>query len=365
MTAILFILIIAVLVFVHELGHFLAAKFFGVRVDEFGLGFPPRAIAWKKGETTYSLNFVPFGGFVKIFGETPNEETEQGPDRPHSLTFKPKWQQALILFGGVFFNWLFAWLLISIGFMSGLPMSTESAKGGGFNLENTQTAIIQIMPGSPAEKAGLTAGDKIIYIATAKTKVDKPNVAQFQQAIKTAPNLVTVGYERRGSLKQTSLTPINGLTAGGLAIGVALDEIGSLKLPVHLAVWHGFDYTFKMTGSLLSGLKEVVTGLLAGNSVKEAVVGPIGIAGLVGDARALGFIYVLTFAAFISLDLAIINLIPFPALDGGRLFFLLIEAIKGSPIKPKIANIFNLVGFLLLICLMVFITIIDIIRSFN
>ncbi|OHA58687.1 MAG: RIP metalloprotease RseP [Candidatus Vogelbacteria bacterium RIFOXYD1_FULL_44_32] len=362
MTIVLFIFIIAVLVFVHELGHFLAAKLFGVRVDEFGLGFPPRAYARRLGETEYSLNFIPFGGFVKIFGETPDANTEAGPEHARSLTARPKWQQATILVAGVFFNWLLAWLFISIGFMSGLPLATSQATD--VQLTDVRTAIIQVSAGSPAAKAGLKTGDVITYIASGRQNVNRPTVARFQEVIKKSPDLVTIGYERGDKKSQVSLVPEAGLIEEGKAIGVALGGIGTLRLPPLQAISKGFFQTWGMTKMIFSGLGDMVQGLWAGGSVKDTVMGPVGIAGLVGDARSLGWVYLLTFAAFISLDLAVINLMPFPALDGGRLFFLLIEAVKGSPIRPKIANIFNLVGFLLLIGLMLVVTFFDIWRLF-
>ncbi|MDQ5957703.1 MAG: Zinc metalloprotease [Patescibacteria group bacterium] len=362
MTIVLFIFIIAILVFVHELGHFLAAKLFGVRVDEFGLGFPPRAVALKWGETEYSLNYIPFGGFVKIFGETPDTETETGPDQSRSLTAMSKWKQAVILVAGVFFNWLLAWCFISVGFMSGLPMAVD--KNSDIPLSDIRTAIIQVSPSSPAEKAGLKAGDVITYIASGRNNVNRPDVERFQQVIRKSPDLVTIGYERGGKKSQLSLTPETGLSAEGKAIGVSLGEIGTLKLTPYDAVKRGFVQTVNMTEMIFGGLKDMVVGVWHGASVKDTVMGPVGIAGLVGDARALGWVYLLTFAAFISLDLAVINLLPFPALDGGRLFFLLIETIKGSPIRPKIANAFNLVGFLLLIGLMLVVTFFDVWRLF-
>src|SRR3989344_2465988 len=166
MTVILFIIILAVLIFVHELGHFLLAKKFGVRVDEFGLGFPPRLVGWKKGETTYSLNWLPFGGFVKIFGENPDDESLHGKDKARSLTHKPRWQQALVLVAGVSFNVLFAWLLISAGFMSGLPTSVEAMPEQNFSTP-AKLIIVNVLPNSPAAEAGLKTGDELVYLKSA------------------------------------------------------------------------------------------------------------------------------------------------------------------------------------------------------
>ncbi len=362
MTVVLFVFIIAVLVFIHELGHFLAAKIFGVRVDEFGLGFPPRAAAFRLGETEYSLNFIPFGGFVKIFGETPDAETETGPDRDRSMTAKAKWKQAVILLAGVSANWLLAWLLISAGLMSGLPMAV--GENNDLPLSDIRTAILQVSPDSPAERAGLAAGDVVTYIASGRNNVNRPDVERFQQVIQRAPDIITIGYERGEKKSQVSLTPEEGFSAEGKAIGVSLGEIGTLKLAPYEALKRGFTHTWQMTKMIFSGLGDMVEALWAGENIKDSVMGPVGIAGLVGDARSLGWIYVLTFAAFISLDLAVINLLPFPALDGGRLFFLAIETIKGSPIRPKVANTLNVIGFLFLVGLMLVVTVFDVWRLF-
>ena len=363
MTILLFLIVIAGLILVHELGHFLAAKSVGARVDEFGLGFPPRLFSVKYGETEYSLNLIPFGGFVKILGETPGVETDGLVDMDRSLNYKPRLQQAWVLVAGVFFNWLLAWLLISGGFMSGLPMSAEG-QAGHFELQDVRTTVIQVTGNSPAEVAGLLPGDQINYVASAEDLVTNPSITEFQTLIKTAPDLVTVGFVRDGVADQVSLNPSDDLMAEGRAIGVALDTVGTIKLPWPQALITGFGFTLDLTGQFLVGLKDIVADLFQGHSVTEAIVGPVGIAGLVGDAGELGLVYLLTLVAVISLNLAIINLLPLPALDGGRLLILLIEAIKGSPINARLTNGLNLVGFLILIGLMIVITVADVLRLF-
>ncbi len=162
MTAIIFIIVLAILVFVHELGHFLAAKASGIRVDEFGLGFPPKLIGFKRGETTYSLNAIPFGGFVKIFGEDPSAESISGPDSSRSFVNKPKWKQAIVLIAGIAFNIIFAWLILSVGFMIGTPASKDYSNN--VALDNVAVTVTLVSPDSPAHTAGLKAGDKIVRL---------------------------------------------------------------------------------------------------------------------------------------------------------------------------------------------------------
>src|SRR6185369_5273376 len=163
MNILLFIIILLVLVIVHEAGHFFTAKSFGIRVDEFGFGFPPKLFGIKKGETEYTVNLLPIGGFVKIFGENPDDENTNGPDAARSFVHKAKWKQALVLVAGVVMNFLLAWFLFSVGFMSGLPTSV-SATSEGYKVYDVHTTIISISPKSPAEAAGLKSGDKIFSV---------------------------------------------------------------------------------------------------------------------------------------------------------------------------------------------------------
>ncbi|MDQ3076836.1 MAG: RIP metalloprotease RseP [bacterium] len=364
MTVIIFIIALAVLVFVHELGHFLAAKISGIRVDEFGLGFPPKIFGFKRGETTYTLNAIPFGGFVKIFGEDPNEESIGGPDSARSFVNKPKSLQAMVLVAGVTFNVIFAWILISLGFMIGMPVPQGYVAST--QLENTAVTITAVSPNSPAENAGLKAGDKVLRLESGTDVKDNPKPEDVSPFINTHKDQeVSVTYERAGVQDSVAVVPKEGIVANSVAIGISIDELGILKLPIHTALWEGG----KLTGSVIKatavGLGQFIYQAVTGNAKLADVTGPVGIAGLVGDARQLGVVYLLSFIAFISINLAVINLLPFPALDGGRLLFVLIEKIKGSAINPKIANTINGVGFALLLLLMVVVTLQDVIKLFR
>lgn len=363
MSIILFIIILAALILVHELGHFLAAKRAGVRVDEFGIGFPPRIWKKKVGETVYSINAFPVGGFVKIFGEDPNEESLKGKDSARSLTHKKRYIQAWIVSAGVVFNLLFAWLLISGGFMIGLPYSVDDSAYGG-RVANPALTITQVTPNSPAEKAGLKGGDIITSLSSGNDSLGSPRVAATQKFIASHDD-VALTYERGATTKTVTVRGEEGLVDGRRAIGISMDVIGILKLPIHEALYVGLSTTASITISMAIGIFDFFKNVFIGHANFRDISGPVGIVGIVSDASTLGFIHVLSLMAIISINLAIINLLPFPALDGGRLVFLLIEAIKRSPIKPEITNIANGIGFLILIAFMVFVTFHDVLKLFQ
>ena len=362
MSIILFFVILLVLVLVHEFGHFIVAKKSGIRVDEFGFGFPPKLFSIKKGETEYSFNAIPFGGFVKIFGETPDEESLSGPDSKRSFVNKPKLIQAAVLVAGVFFNLLLAWFLLSVGFLAGMPTSLEGAPEGAV-VKDPALTVTGILPGSPAEYAGLKPGDKIISLGDDETLIEVETPESVQAFVSTRPGQeITIVFKRAKTENSLIVIPESGIIEGTPAIGISMDIVGTLKLPVHKALLEGLKTTVSLTGATAAGLALFIKDAFIGRADLGALTGPVGIVGIVGDAYKFGFIYLLSFTAFISINLAIINLIPFPALDGGRLLFLAIEKIKGSAIRPQIANALNAIGFFLLILLMLIVTYNDIVR---
>jgi regulator of sigma E protease len=364
MTIVIFLIILAVLILSHELGHFLIAKWAGIRVDEFGLGFPPRAVSFKRGETIYSLNWIPFGGFVRIFGESLDEESLTGPDSARSMANKPRLVQAAVLVAGVSFNIILAWLLISVGFMYGLP---TSAGQSGTVVENARLMVTSVLPDSPAATAGLKPGDIIVGIDSERVILKPVTVESVQQFLGSHDNKqVNLSYVRGSELATTTaVVPTAGVVEGKPAIGISMDMVGTLKLPPHRALWQGIIFTGQLTKATAIGLANFFSGLFRGQEgILASVTGPVGLVGLVGDANELGFVYLLSFTAIISINLAVLNLIPFPALDGGRLLFLTIEAVKGSRLKPQVANTMNVIGFMLLIGLMLVITFSDIARLF-
>ena len=355
-----------VLVIAHEAGHFFTAKSFKIRVDEFGFGFPPKLFGIKKGETEYTINALPFGGFVKIFGENPDEENTSGPDATRSLVNKPKYQQALVMFAGIAANFLLAWLLFSFGFISGLPTSVGSEPKG-TKLENVNLTIVSVLTKSPAEISGLKSGDKIVLIKNGKDFVQDINPDSLKSFIAShSKEEIDIGYLRGKNSNQmiAKVTPISGIADGKPGIGIAMDEIGTAKLGILPAFWEGLKLDCSVTKQTVVGLYRLIRDGIRGKGSFSSVTGPVGMVSIVGDASKFGLSYLLSFAALISVNLAIINLIPFPALDGGRLLFLLIEKIKGSRLNPKFTNTANMVGFAILILLMLLVTYHDIVHLF-
>jgi regulator of sigma E protease len=413
MTFILFLIILGVLVFVHEFGHFLAAKKAGVKVEELGFGYPPRAkILGRKWGTLFSLNWIPFGGFVKIFGEDYEEGEKQVPlqtegenkivsieetsysaeitsqgvvqsfesenleiEIPDSKTDKnftqisKKWQ-ATILAAGVVFNIIFAWLLFSLGFMIGLPTSVENDYG--MVVKNPALTITNIAPGSPAAEVGLKSGDKIKVLSNSETILENPELDAVSNFINKTSGKVLVQIDRGGKILDFKVLPKDGIAENPSnssgqarkAIGISMDMIGTLRLPAHKAVYEGGKVTLELSQQTVSGIASLIKDAVRGKADMSQVAGPVGIIGLVGDASRLGFTYLITFTALISINLAIINLVPFPALDGGRIVLVAIEGITRRKMNSRIIHTLNNVGFFLLIALMLVITYRDILKLF-
>lgn len=350
------------LVLVHEFGHFYAAKRSGVRVDEFGLGFPPRAWGKKIGETVYSLNWIPFGGFVKIFGETPDDDSIKGHDSSRSFVNKPRWIQVVILASGVAMNVVFAWLLFSIAYMSG--MTTSVSESNASYIKDSRVIVLDALPGSPAEKAGIAQGDQIrSFKAASGATTTASSVESIQEAIAgSSGEPVAFEVDRLTETAYVEVVPEQGVLGDKYAIGISMDLVGSVKLPAHEALWEGAKLTGRMFLGIVGGIYTLIADAVMGNGDLSQVSGPVGIARLVGDAGELGFVYLLSFTAFISLNLAVLNLVPFPALDGGRILFVAIEAVRRKAISPKVANTMNAIGFCILILFMLFVTYKDIVK---
>ena len=343
---------------VHELGHFLAAKRAGVRVDEFGFGYPPRAIVLgEKWGTKFTLNWIPFGGFVKILGE--NYEAE-GVGRKFTEVSK-KWQ-AVILAGGVGFNILFAWVLFSICFVVGMPAPLESDLGESIN--DPKLTIVSVLPHSPADKIGLKSGDEIVWVDGIGNVDENVMPEEISSLISDSEFEVLLGIRRGGETEYFEVAPEGGIVAGRKVIGINMDMIGILRLPLHKAVWEGGKLTGELAYLTTKGIIGFIGGAFMGTADLSQVTGPVGIVGLVGDASRLGLIYLLSFTSLISVNLAIVNLLPFPALDGGRLLFVILESVTKKRINVRIAQLTNTIGFAILILLMLIITYRDILKLF-
>ena len=360
MTIFIFFAVLFLLVLVHEFGHFIVAKKTGMRVDEFGIGFPPKLFGVRKGETEYTLNLLPIGGVVKKLGG--DSEGIEESERYRSFIGKSKLSQAAVLIAGVTMNVLFAWLLFTVA----LSLGTQSAVGEEDATSDAELVITEVLEGSPAEEAGLPVGARIEALRSGDDTLENLTPTAFRLFTTEHRNdELELMYHVHGESMTVSVTPETGVVEGEPergAVGIALTMIEMVSRPVHLAFYEAG----KMTLTTLRDITVGISGLLWDSLRLKAdfsnVAGPVGIVGLVGEASAFGLTALLMFTAFISLNLAVINLLPFPALDGGRLVIVAVEAIKGSPIKPSWVATVNTIGFALLILLMVAVTWNDISR---
>lgn len=359
LTIIVFILILGVLIFAHELGHFVSAKKAGVKVEEFGFGFPPRIFGFKRKETIYSLNLIPLGGFVKILGETSEEKRSRSK---FAFYNKPIWQRAIILVMGVLMNLLVAAILLSIVHVIGIPSFVE---GNEANYKNIQIQIVDIAKNSPAQESGIKIGDAFLSIAYGNEKIEIKEIEDVQNFVAFhAGQEIVVEIKRGNEILQKNIVPrINPPKEEG-ALGIAMSKTGLVFYPWYKAILKGFETTGKMFITMLEMLWLLLKTLVLKGTMIGEVAGPVGIATLTFQMVQLGWVYVLQFAAILSINLALLNILPFPALDGGRLLFLLIEKIKGRPIKVRTETITNTLGFAILIGLMLIVTLRDIIKLF-
>ncbi|OGM97495.1 MAG: hypothetical protein A2735_02055 [Candidatus Yanofskybacteria bacterium RIFCSPHIGHO2_01_FULL_41_21] len=357
LTAIIFIIVIGVLVLVHEFGHFIMAKRAGMKVEEFGFGFPPRLFSWKKGETVYSFNWIPFGGFVKILGEDGDTRA------PHSFASASFLNRLLVLVAGVVMNFFLAAVLLMIVNFFGLRIGLIDGDTG--SAQNIKVQIVSVTAGSPAEIAGLRPLDAIEGYKENGVVVPIHTTQDVQDAV--ASHLgrpLTLEIESGTGVVEKTLTPRVNPPEGQGAIGISLALTGTIVYPWHEAIWRGISDAAFLTIATVQGYYSLLKTLFIHGRLIADVSGPIGIAGLTGQAARVGFNYLLQFVAMISINLAVLNIIPFPALDGGRVVLLLIEKAKGSPVHKSAENLINIAGFYLLIVLMLYITYKDIARFF-
>jgi regulator of sigma E protease len=368
MTIILFIIILGVLVFVHECGHFFMAKKFGVKVFEFGLGFPPRMFGKQWGETLYSLNWLPIGGFVKIFGENPEDVSAEAlathkENIDRALISKPRWQQVAVLAAGVCANFALAWLIMWVVFMTGVSAETTDYAQYQAYSSQAHVVITEVFPDTPAAKAGIKPGDTVRTAGLLDASSGQPfTVEDVRAAIRIASSTpFTLTVERGGNAIPYTLTPVWSAEAGAPVVGISMAHVGILKLPIHLALKESFVFTVYKIRDTVVGIAQLIGGAFTGTASLRSITGPVGIAHLVGDAAKLGASYVLMFAAIISINLGVVNLLPLPALDGGRIVIVLLEALRRKALPAKGVQWVNTIGFLLLIGLMIIITIKDVI----
>ncbi|OSB10965.1 RIP metalloprotease RseP [Paraclostridium bifermentans] len=332
MTILIAILAFGVIVFIHELGHFLFAKKAGVRIHEFAIGMGPKIYSFKKGETVYSIRLLPLGGYVAMEGEDGDSHD------PRAFGNKSILQRASILFAGPFFNIILtAVILAGIYMYQGMPSTT----------------LKDVIDGSVAQKAGIQVGDTI-------TEINGNDIKNWNELSKNIQDSkgkeLKLTIDRNGKEKEIEVTPES--KEGNYIIGIypenKKDILGSFGMAIKS--------TIAMLSQMIAFLGKLITGNLPGG-LEGSVAGPIGVISIVADATKVGVINVLYLAAVISLNLGVLNLLPIPALDGGRLFFLFIEFLRGGKkIDPEKEGMVNLIGFGALMVFMLFVTYKDIVR---
>jgi len=319
--------ILLLLVFVHELGHFVTAKLSGITVREFGFGYPPRLIGIPFRGTIYSLNLLPLGGFTRMAGE---DGSEAAAMEPGSFASKSKRVRALVLAAGSGMNAVLAPLLLMIVFMLGAPAASGHVK------------VDAVQAGSPAATAGIKVGDVLTAVQghPVASLSDFKNQAQFRLGQPTE-----IAIERDGKPAGiVTLVPRQNPPPGEGAIGIAIDDTVIRQYPIWTALWLGIKSTVVIFVDIWTGLFQAITG-----AVSPQFLGPVGIASVTGQVAQMGAAPVLQFAAFLSVNLAIFNLIPFPALDGGRILFVIIEAVRGRRVDPQKEGFVHLIGMVILL----------------
>lgn len=345
----LIIPVLSVLVFVHELGHFVMAKRAGMKVEEFGFGFPPRMMGFQKGETTYSINWIPFGGFVKILGEDGSSAD------PRSFTAKKFLPRVGVIVAGVVMNFIMAVFVFMLINMIGSRVLVEDSNASQVR-DVIEVQIIQVAANSPAQAAGLKVFDEV---------VDFGSIVETQNYIAAHKGQeITFHIKRNGQPLSLQMTPRLNPPAGQGALGIQLGRTGQISYAWYEAIWQGIKDAGYGLWSIIVGFGVLFKNLFTTGKAGVELAGPLGIAKITGDAASLGFSYLLRIMAFLSLNLAVINIVPFPALDGGRLLFLIIEKIKGSPLPKRLEQGMNTAGFVLLLLLMFFITTKDVLNFF-
>lgn len=339
------------LVVLHELGHFLMAKKFGVRVEEFGIGLPPRLVGKRVGETLYSLNLLPLGAFVKLTGE------EGGSQDPASFSQRSLLQRALIVGAGVVAFWIIAFLIfVVLGLTTGIPASVSDETDG--KVLHPEVRVLGIAPASPAKDAGLKIGDRVKGFE---------RINEFQSFIEQNKGKeITLEIVRQKDSLFIPIVPRLEPPAGQGPLGIQLVRTGNMQYSWHEAPVAAFQKTIGLTFDIAKSLVLTLKGLFQGNGLPQGVdvVGPIGIVDLLRNSFAFGIGHFFSFLAVLSVYLALFNALPIPAVDGGRLFFLGIEAVRKKPMGGHTEQRINTFFFILLITFMIWVTIKDITRIF-
>lgn len=353
MSILIFILVLGLLIFIHELGHFLVAKKSGIRVDEFAIGFPPRLFSFTRKGTRYALNLIPFGGYVKIFGESPEDGATE-KTATDSMINKPKYIQALVLVAGVVFNLILAFVIFILLFTKGAEFNSNLVP---FAKSEQGVRVDYVLDDSIAIQAGIKEGDFVesVQVEGKELATDTEGIFETLYSEKKENTTIILKNKEQGE-HEVKLIP----SSEDVKFGFSLTDRVFVKTNIFKATSYAFSATIHLTKLTTVGLFDFFGQLFTGRANFKEVAGPVGIVSLVGKAAENGFNDVLFLTAIISINLAVLNLLPFPALDGGRIAVVAIEAIRRKDLDYKKVAIVNTVGFLLLIALMLILTFHDI-----
>lgn len=352
MSILLFVIILSVLVYIHEFGHFRAARRLGIAVEEFGFGFPPRMFGKRVGQTIYSINWIPFGGFVRLKGEG----GEQAAD-PDSFAYASISRRALVLGAGVLMNFLLAMALFIFGFAAGAPTALPETLPAQATVRDARVYVAEIPSDSPAIAYDIQKGDILRQIESVPIgRVS--DLTSFTRA--HTGERINLTIERDGVQKSIPVTVT--VKNGEPQIGLVLVETGIISFPIHIAFVQGAEQTLSFTWQIIASFGNLIRDLVVNRTVSPDIAGPIGIAALTGQVAELGFLHVIQFIAVLSLSLAVLNVFPIPALDGGRLFFLIIEKFRGRAVSRRVEGLVHGVGFYVLLLLIVLISVRDVSR---
>ncbi|MBI1908163.1 RIP metalloprotease RseP [Candidatus Uhrbacteria bacterium] len=355
-TVLLFLALLSILVLAHEWGHYIAAKKAGMTVEEFGLGFPPRLLSWKRRDgMTVSVNAIPLGGFVKIKGEGGEQA-----DAPDSFARKSIPKRFIVLIAGVLMNLVAAAIIFTAGFMVGMPTVTEDGIAGGA-VSDPAVHVLEVVEGSPAEEAGIEVGDRLLSIDG--TPYDDSDAARAALAPGEGPFALVLARGEEVITVTVDTAFVD--TIGREAVGVGLLETGTVRFPWYLAPLKGIEATVSATIQIVLALVTLVVNLVTDAPVDAEIAGPVGIAVVTGEVAKMGFAHLLQFAAMLSINLAVLNALPIPALDGGRIAFLFLEAIRRKKASAQFEQTVHTIGFALLMLLVLVVTFRDIVGLFN
>ncbi len=356
-TILVFIVMLSVLVLIHELGHYLVARKFGIKVEEFGFGFPPRVWGKKIGETLYSINLLPIGGFVKLYGEDEagggkiqiKNQKSNIKDIDRAFFARPIYQRILVVVAGVTMNFLLAITIITYLF------TTE-----GIPAQGNRITVSEVVKGSPAESAGIRKGDLVVKIGNTQIKDTQALISETKKHL---GEKIQISVMRGSELKIIEVMPRKNYPKDQGPMGVAISQnVIFKKYPFPQSLFYGTKQAINDSGQIVIGFKTVVVEIFTRLTVPQGVAGPIGMAQLTGEFVRVGPTAVLGLVYMLSLSLAVLNILPIPALDGGRFFFIMVEAVTRRKINPRYEAYAHIVGLVLLLSFLALVSYKDILR---